>query len=348
MLRRQFLGSVAVATVTGLVCKVGYSCSLNEYDWKNEVVQTVGQPPKFLAPVVTDIALSPTESQLAVVGDDHFVSIYDIASKKFTQVLKGHTDWVRVSEFSPDGSILLTAGNDRRCLLWDTTKWTSPFQLTNHPAAIIDAAFSPASNHVALVGFEKTLRIYDWKTLEVVTELTCSTDDVHCVAYSLDGRQLAAAGRDGIIRVWDVATKTLVSDLKVHRQRIRSLEYLTNGNILSSSEDQFVRITNPNNGKVETELPRLASKLFCVASIDDARIATGGSDNQVTVWDIATKTKLGTLSAHTGTVSCLHRGKNLLISGSYDTQLRIWTHDSNTNTSALGTQSSTGWNSRLK
>ncbi len=348
MYRRHFLGALGMATAMGLSRPSLFAGQAIRGDWKSEVVQTVGQAPKFRPPVVTDVAINPAQTQIAVVGDDHVIAIYDLASHEFVRTLRGHADWIRVAKFTPNGRSLITAGNDRKCLIWPSADWEGPFQLPVHPAAIFDADACPQSRLLALVGFEQNLHVIDLATREEIRRLTCSTNDIHCVKFSLDGSRLAAAGRDGNIRVWDTTSFKVVADLPVHRQRVFDISFLSSGQILSGSQDQFVKITDPESGRVITEFPRFAAKLYCVATIDERHIATGGSDNQISVWNVETKQNVATLRGHTGTVSCLACSENLLVSGSYDTQVRIWRREANTNSLEIGDAGNSGWNSRFK
>jgi WD40 repeat protein len=60
--------------------------------------------------------------------------------------------------------------------------------------------------------------------------------------------------------------------------------------------------------------------------VNDATLASGGTDNRIWIWDLKTRQPTRRLEGHTGTVAalaCDARGATL-VSGSYDTTLRIW------------------------
>ena len=53
-------------------------------------------------------------------------------------------------------------------------------------------------------------------------------------------------------------------------------------------------------------------------------MATAGSDNIIRLWDLSTRRELGQLTGHAGSVSALAYQDGILVSGGFDTFLRIW------------------------
>lgn len=347
--RREFLAAVAAAgTLAGIPRFVGGAEIERPLNWKSTTIQTVAKAKENRSPVVTGVSLRPNSQQLAIVGDDHYVSIFDQASDEFIHHLGEHQDWVRATRYSPDGTQLITAGNDCRLMLWNTENYEAPSQLARHPEAVIEIAYSPDGGQIATVGFEDKLRIYDTQTGRQLQVLECACNDNHAVAYSNDGRLLAAGGRCGTIRVWDVATGRLTSEFTAHRKRIRSIEFDTRGHILSCAEDQVVRLTNPNLPADPVKLSRQSAKLFDVKIISENIVATAGADNRINIWRINDSHHVGALKGHTGTVSCLDVNSTQLVSGSYDTQVRVWSLQQVNERADRQTQLNQGWNGKLK
>lgn len=323
--RREFITACIAAGVGG---KFAWGTSvrggLGDLDWPCEAIQTPPASLKRRAPVVTGVCLAPNERLIAVVGDDHLVGIYDLGSKKFRASLQAHRDWVRTVSFSPDMSTLATAGNDRMLFCWNPANWEQPLLLAQQPTAIFSLAFSPSGESLATAGFSSTLFIYDMVNRQERRRLECPCEDMRAVAFSRNGELVAAGGRCGTIRVWDSNTGKVATEYKVHQQRIRSLQFNSQGQILSCGDDQVVALTDPFQAASSQKLPRQAARLFAVTLLDDHTCATSGSDNRIAIWNLETREITGTLKGHTGTVSCLSVGDQLLVSGSYDTQIRIW------------------------
>lgn len=357
--RRQFLGSAAtllgVATLTkNASANSSIFNSTAGLNWRCEVIQTVPHTKARRCPVVTGVSLQNQGTLLAIVGDDHYVSLYDTTQQQFVEHLDAHTDWVRTAKFSPDGTQLATAGNDRELQIWKTGAWKSPVITQRHPEAIINCAFSANGKKLATVGFEQTLRVYDTQNGRVIQKFSCPCPDNHAVAFSKNDLYLAVGGRCGTIRVWDLTINRSTAQFKAHKKRIRSIEFTADGKIVSAGDDQVVRVTDPLRPNAAKSLPRQASKLYSTAILNGNLLAIGGSDNLIHVWNLNDLKEVGPLKGHTGTVSCLDHSEGKLVSGSYDTRVRLWQTELHTSvptprqTQLIGGASQEGWNRRIK
>ena len=328
MERRQFIGATAAVLASVALPRTATASNSPaapiDLNWQSDVINTVAHNAANRMPVVTGVSIKPGGSEIAIAGDDHHVGIYDIASEKYTHQIDAHRDWVRAAVYSPNGSQLATGGNDRALRIWSNGNYETPLLTRNLDAAIIQLAYSPDSTLLATVGFEKTMRIYDAQTGRVTQSLACSSSDNHAVAFSADGQMVAAGGRSGMIRVWEVASGKLVSEIKAHRRRIHSLQFSPIGQLISASDDQMVKVIDPKAGTVDSSLPRHPSKLFAAQLLPNDLIATGGSDNKIRIWNLTTQSEVGVLQGHTGTVTSMDAGSGVLVSGSYDTQVRVW------------------------
>ena len=323
--RRQFITTAAGLATAAVFARKGHADPVGRnLNWYCDTIKTVAHTKSDRRPVVTGVALQKTGDLLAIVGDDHYVCIYDLTQKTITQHNQHHNDWVRASKFSPDGKRLATAGNDRKLIVTDIDDIARPVIEKRHPEAIIAIAYSNDGSKLATVGFESKLRIYDAQSGQRIAEQNCDCSDNRCVAFSADDKLIAVGGRSGVIKVWSVDGMAEIASYKKHRQRVRSISFTADNQILSAGEDQVVRLTDPRNLAVTKETARLGAKLFATQIIDTGYFATGGSDNHVHVWNINAMAALGSLTGHTGTVSCLDAKENILVSGSYDASVRIW------------------------
>jgi WD40 repeat protein len=194
-----------------------------------------------------------------------------------------------------------------------------------HRRAISDMAFSPDGKHLAVLGFENTLHVYDVATGAITARLDCPCLDMRTLAYSADGELLAAAGRNGRVRTWRMSDGSVAFQGQVHSQRIRDLVFSPDRSLLiTASEDRSICATNTVTGQQVFVLPTGACKVYCLAILPDGRLASAGSDNRITLWDLQRREAVSSLEGHTGTVTALALDGETLVSVSYDTTLRLW------------------------
>ncbi len=279
---------------------------------------------KIEPPVITALAVQSGGPLTATAGDDHFVRIFNSETGELVHRLASHTGWVRAVAFSPDGSLLASGGNDRRLLLWRPTNGQLLQEIAAHRGAVTAIAFDPRGGKVAAAGFEDKLRIYDTTTARLVHEVDCPCKDIRALEYSPDGKIIAIGGRDGKIHLYDSSTGKILRSVAVHTRRVRAISFAPDGaSIVSTGEDRAVRVTPVADGPART-LPRQSAKIMSLCYLPGNRVALGGSDNVVRVWDIAAGRQTQKLEGHTGSVTALKHKDGILYSGAYDTTLRTW------------------------
>lgn len=281
--------------------------------------------------VVTGLSLSPGGGLIAAAGDDHVIRVWSNATGELTKRLGGHGDWVRCVAFSPNGNTVASAGDDRQTRLWDLARGEVSVTFDPHEQAISSITYSPAGDLLAVVGFDPSLKLYDTATGKLRRELEGSSDDQRAVLFSPDGHLLASAGRDGRVRIWEVESGKLVADFAAHRRRVRALAWSPNSKLLASAGEcrqiAIWDLEQPSNTPTRvTGIPSPTSKILSLVFTSDHQLATGGSNNEVLLWDIATQTVAFRLEGHTGSVAALafDQESGLLASGSFDTTIRIW------------------------
>jgi WD40 repeat protein len=284
-------------------------------DWEEDEVTT---------PVMTSVVMNPATGQVAAGGDDHLVRIWDLESGARQHLLEGHNDWVRTVAFSPDGSLLVSAGHDGKVMFWNPQTGELIRTIGPLDGAIAMVRFSPDGELLAVTGFELSLPVYRVSDGVLVHQFACPCADMRALDFSPDSRLLAAGGRNGIVRVWQLDDGAVVRQYRAHRQRVRCLLFSPEGrDIVSAGEDRTVRITpvvGENRGEA---LPPGPAKILSMAFFDDF-LMVGGSDNLIRAWHWNERREVATLRGHHGSVASLEALGDSLISGSFDTTVRIW------------------------
>jgi WD40 repeat protein len=292
--------------------------------WPSRVVQLPPDDEDHRPPVVTAVRMHREGSWLATAGDDHHVRVWSLADGKLVHKLQAHTDWVRTVDYSPDGRILASAGNDRQIIFWDAVTGTQLDVLAVQPAAIAAIRFTSSGKHLAAIGFENSVRLYDTTSKQVIARASGPCADLRAVTFSNDDQMLAIGGRCGAIRLLAMPQGELIRDIPAHRQRIRAIAFSSGGSyVASSGEDRLIHVA-PVAGGPGHSLPPRPAKVLAIAFYGPHHLATAGSDNLIRLWDVQTKTEIGCLRGHTGSVAALECRGKVLVSAGYDTTVRIW------------------------
>ncbi|KAL4867481.1 hypothetical protein BDV12DRAFT_186654 [Aspergillus spectabilis] len=123
------------------------------------------------------------------------------------QTLEGHSDWVDLVAFSPDG----------RLLAW-----------------VHSVAFSPDGRLLASGSQDKTVRLWDTATGGLQQTLEGHSDSVESVAFSPDGRLLVSGSWDKTVRLWDTATGGLQQTLII-KGTVTELQFSQDGSYISTN-----------------------------------------------------------------------------------------------------------------
>jgi WD40 repeat protein len=279
-------------------------------------------------PVVSSVALDPAGKLLAAVGDDHLVRVFDLPSGKLVHRWASHVDWVKASAFRPNSSILATTGADRRICLWNVTADGKARTLSEPLQAVVyTIAYSPDGRFLAAAGFADKVWVFDADEGKLLRELSGPGTDIRAISFSPDGTRMAAAGRAGLVRIWDAASGQPISDVQVSSRRICALAYSPDGKLLAAAGQQrIVRLLEASSGKALADLPARHGEVMTLCFCGPDTLASAGSGNVIHLWNVASRQEQCQLVGHTGSVTTLvfDRVAERLISGSYDTTVRLW------------------------
>jgi WD40 repeat protein len=171
------------------------------------------------------------------------------------------------------------------------------------PAPISDLAFGPDRSLLYSTGADKALK--EWKIAsEAPTKAFGHPNLVDAVAFSPDAKVLATGCHDGKLRLFDLAKGTPIREINAHigpmnvPAPIYTVSWSPDGTkLLTGSNDHSLKLWNPTTGAQLVECKPYDEKafpkghedsVFCAAfSPDGTIIASGGSDRQIKLWNVA-------------------------------------------------------------
>jgi WD40 repeat protein len=198
---------------------------------------------------IRNLAVSPDGKTVASVADDMVCRVWEAASGKRLQELRGHKEktphhfpsMLFACTYSPDGRLLATADKVGHIVLWETATgkqaatlespgmytW-DPVQRRHSIGGIRTVAFSPDGKQLAVGGIgtignidhldgPARVEVFDWQTGKSTWVLNSKVKGlVEQLRYPPSGNWLLAAGgaNDGFLLFLDVSAKKSLRDEK--------------------------------------------------------------------------------------------------------------------------------------
>jgi len=253
------------------------------------------------------VAYSATGDMLATIFRKHYIRLWDTRTLLPIATLKGHTDQVRSLAFSPDGKYLASVSLDDTVRLWDASRRVlskqAPsasdeaeddrpprllHQLAGHSKVILAMAFSSDGSLVASAGQDSNVKLWDVATGERIWTFDAETC-IHSVFFTPANRHVMALGHTRSYSINTESGDANPDDFPDMSFRAalspdaRLIAYTPFG-----QQDTIVLFDMDTKTPV-SELKGRGKNILALAFFPDGkRLASGGEDGAVIVWDLST------------------------------------------------------------
>jgi WD40 repeat protein len=242
------------------------------------------------------IAYSTDGRLLATGTEAGDVVVYDAATGKVVQTLRGHTGQVRSVDFAAGGLVAAVSGDTVR--IWELTG-EERLRIEIPGEVIHDVSFGPDGRTVAAVAQtpEPTdgggTRLYSVATGELIAQMSRGDEtsyfpSLSSVDFSPDGRLLAGAAWSGVY-IWSAADGAITMQLS--QWEVMALAFTPDGRrLVTVGSDQASSVSrwDVTTGDRLASIPGTMGVVMDVAFIPDGEtIVTGASDGTVRLWDAA-------------------------------------------------------------
>lgn len=273
--------------------------------------------------LIQSVRFSPDGSLLAA-GSYQIVTVWNVpkgaaalkpeteAPKKeewtLRHTLGPHVFRVLAIDFSPDGSLLATGGGEPsrsgELKLWEIKKGllVHSFDLL-HSDTVYGIRFSPDGSKLATVSADKFVKVVDVPARKLIRAFEGHSNHVLAVDWKSDGKRLVSGGADHVLKVWDLDTGDLVKTIAAGGKAATSVRWIAGkAEALTATGDAKVKIWNPEGAELSKDFTGPNDYVFAVAaSADGSRVAAGGSDGILYIWDGKTAKVLRKLEPKSGT-----------------------------------------------
>jgi WD40 repeat protein/predicted Ser/Thr protein kinase len=228
-------------------------------------------------------------------GEDR-LRVWDVATARVHKEIPGHGQGFRFLTVSPDGKRVAAVADDRQLRVSDLTTGERLFSAKGRPLA-----YSPDGRWLAIVrADQRTVALLDARTHEQHAEFQGHEKHVFSAAFSPDSRLLATCSQNSTVRLWQVDPLTPPSPPGEGGEGgVRGCRVLT-----GHTDEVFAAAFHP----------------------DGTRLATGGRDGGVWLWDLERGEAVARLPGHITYVWSLAFSPDgaTLVSGSGDSTVRLW------------------------
>ena len=251
------------------------------------------------------VAFDATGRRLATGSSDHTVHIYDVESGEMLQSLEGHTDAVMSVRFSADGERLLTAGFDNTARIWNLATSELVQTLAGHSWWVWAAEFSPDDQRLVTVSQDGKAIVWqrgENAAYQPLTEFAKHSGPIYAAQFSPDGSVIATAGYDRRVLLWNP-------------DEVQPVDIVRRLDHLADPPAPFRELAQ-HEGPIRT----------LAFSPNGSQLVSGGQDNVLRVWDLATNEARAVLRGHASHVrDCVFSpdGQSLLSAGR-DQQIKLW------------------------
>ncbi|HEY9641982.1 MAG TPA: hypothetical protein V6C57_15960 [Coleofasciculaceae cyanobacterium] len=276
------------------------------------------------------------KGQIATRSDDNTIRLWDIRGNALA-VLRGHRGRIESMQFSPDGQRLLTGGADGTARLWNLQSNASA-ELPDQQGDSRDRLalrFSPTGQQFVTGSKDGVIRLWDLQG-HLLQEFRERLKDIQDIQLSTDGQKLAVLAYSAsgtTLRLWDIQGNVLAKYPEppgnlFNQANLHDLRLSPNGQFLAALGDDGavkdgVRLWNTQTNQVKTLTP--GGTLSLQWSPDGQRLATGGTDGIVRLWDLQGNL-IRSFQAHTAGIQDIQFSPNgqRLATGSADGTAKLW------------------------
>ncbi|HVO43575.1 MAG TPA: protein kinase [Aggregatilineales bacterium] len=285
------------------------------------------------------VGWSPDGKTIATGTDQNGAILWDAATG--AQIRKLYQanipESVRKITFAPNSLTLLTAGGTA-ARLWDVHTGVLQATYQRSPVEVTAIAFAPSGTQILMGGNDGLVEIWGIRDTKPSSTFRSSsqsqaTDAMDAVAFSPDANRVAAGSYNNTAYIWSVQDGSLQRTLNGHNAAVVSVSFTQDSqNLMTASNDGSVRLWTLCPSACDSRVWRDHRDSVAAIAVSHHPIrghmmaATGGSDNQILLWDLVKGTRQAKqMGKFADTLSLeFSPDDSLLLATSSDRIVRLW------------------------
>jgi len=234
------------------------------------------------------------------------IHIIDAITWAPIRTLTRHQCIVNTLSWSSDSTKLLSNGEDSRSFIWNVETGEVITTYQGNPRHFPPVSGSWRADGQLVADFSKSssaLSIWSPSTGLPAEFLTQPNDaQLASFSWSTSSNLLAVNNSSGLLQFWDTSDtiQTGVSELQASYADMPAnvMRWSPNDALIALANNSSLTVVSSTSGQIVRSFSGHTGTILSVVwSPDASRIASGGTDNTIRVWDVNTGTELATFSS---------------------------------------------------
>jgi len=220
---------------------------------------------------VLDLQWSRDSQVIYSASADAHIASWDISTGDRIRRHQGHEEVVNCIDVSRRGEEFVVSGSDDGYVgIWDPRqKAAIDYLETSYPVTAV--CLAEAGNELYSGGIDNDIKVWDLRMKKVAYNLPGHTDTITSLAVSPDSQSLLSNSHDNTVRTWDVRP--------------------------FAPTNRQIRVFDGAQAGLEKNLIRASW------TPDGKKVAAGGGDGTVTIWEAGSGKLVQKMPGHRGTVN---------------------------------------------
>ena len=279
------------------------------------------------------VTFHPFYTQIASIGDDQAIKLWDFEAKKYEGALKGHTERINDISFDAEGSHLASASSDMLVKVWDLNTKNCIKTFTGHDHSVSSVRWKSTGDYIISASRDETIKLWDLSTGFCARTYRGHEKWVRMAVFNWNCTKIASCSDDNNLALWEYNKEAPVMTLYGHTHIVETVIFVNtpegkkaineskyNSEGKGISEDKLTaielskkKLADSTSGKVE-DINTLEFLISC------------SRDKTIKIWSGQTGNCLLTLEGHATWVRglAMHHSNKFFYSCSDDKSIRIW------------------------
>jgi WD40 repeat protein len=233
---------------------------------------------------VRAVAYRPDGQQLASVGDDGAIRLWNPETGARLSKLPGHDGPALGLCWSPDNRLVISGGQDGWVCLWDASTLQRLVRLETAAGRISAVVVEPAGRWLALVG-HGAVEVWDLASVRCMQRIAVQGDGADIAAGN--NNQLFVVDSRGV-QAWDVEQGRVLRMFDGHAGAVRAVSIHPNSlGLLTGGDDRAVRLWNAETAAEVWSLSVHGAPCTALAFHPAGHIGIGDADGRVHFQEMA-------------------------------------------------------------